>query len=48
VTYKRTEVFDPSFEPPPETLFKWRDKEGNWHFSNQVPPESVAFEVVDQ
>ncbi len=47
VTSKNTESFDPSFEAPAETLFKWRDKDGNWHFSNQLPPDSVIFEIVD-
>jgi hypothetical protein len=47
VTSKKTKTFDPSFEAPAETLFKWRDKDGNWHFSNQLPPDSVTFEIVD-
>jgi len=33
-------------ETPPETLYKWRDKSGDWHFSNQLPPDSVEFEIV--
>jgi len=27
-------------------VYKWRDKEGAWHFSNQPPPEGVASSVI--
>ncbi len=34
-------------EAPSETLYKWYDKRGNLHFSNQKPPDSVEFEIVE-
>ena len=43
---KNTQNFNEPLETPPETLYKWRDKGGNWHFSNQLPPDSVEFEIV--
>jgi len=34
-------------EPPVETaVYKWQDKNGEWHFSNQPPPEGVAADVT--
>lgn len=34
-------------EPPAETtVYKWKDKNGEWHFSNQPPPEGVAAEIT--
>ncbi len=33
-------------EHPPETLYKWRDRKGTWHFTNRPPPEGVAYTVV--
>lgn len=34
-------------EKPAETLvYKWQDKNGEWHFSNQPPPEGVASNVT--
>lgn len=33
-------------EKPPETLYKWRDQNGTWHFTNRPPPEGVAYTVV--
>jgi hypothetical protein len=27
-------------------VYKWQDKNGAWHFSNQPPPEGVASKVV--
>lgn len=44
---KKTQNFNESLKAPPETLYKWRDKSGNWHFSNQLPPDSVEFEMVE-
>lgn len=35
---------DAPLETVPETLYKWRDENGNWHFSNQLPPDSVEFD----
>lgn len=28
------------------TVYKWRDQKGEWHFSNQPPPEGVASSVT--
>lgn len=28
------------------TVYKWKDREGNWQFSNQPPPEDVASSVT--
>lgn len=39
--------FDTPIETPQETLFKWRGKDGKWHYSNQLPPDREEFEVVD-
>jgi hypothetical protein len=36
-----------SLDTPPETLYKWRDKDGNWHFSDQRPQDSVEFEIIE-
>lgn len=33
-------------ERPPETLYKWRDQNGTWHFTNRPPPEAVEYTVV--
>ena len=33
-------------EQPPETLFKWRDKNGTWHFTNRPPPAGVDYTVI--
>lgn len=33
-------------EKPPETLYKWRDQNGTWHFTNRPPPEGVEYTVV--
>lgn len=43
---KATLELNEHIEAPPETLFKWRDKKGNWHFSNQLPPDSIEFQIV--
>lgn len=33
-------------EPATETaVYKWQDKNGEWHFSNQPPPEGAAASV---
>lgn len=47
VILKYTEELNEIIEPPPETLFKWRDKNGNWHFSNQLPPDGMEFKIVE-
>lgn len=31
----------------PETLYKWRDKKGTWHFTNRPPPDGVAYTTVE-
>jgi hypothetical protein len=28
-------------------LFKWRDARGNWHITDQPPPEGVDFEKLE-
>jgi hypothetical protein len=28
-------------------LFKWRDTRGNWHITDQPPPEGVDFEKLE-
>ena len=33
-------------QSPPETLYKWRDKSGTWHFTNRPPPGGVDYKVV--
>lgn len=36
-------------EPEPSTkttVYKWQDKHGEWHFSNQAPPEGAAAKVI--
>jgi hypothetical protein len=33
-------------QSPPETLYKWRDKSGTWHFTNRPPPDGVDYKVV--
>lgn len=34
-------------KPPAETtVYKWQDKNGEWHFSNQPPPEGNAADVT--
>ncbi len=42
---KPEKVAAPS-ERPPETLYKWRDQNGTWHFTNRPPPEGVEYTVV--
>ena len=27
--------------------YKWQDKSGQWHYSNEPPPKGVKFEVVE-
>lgn len=29
-----------------ETLYKWRDEKGAWHFTNQAPPEGVRYTLI--
>jgi hypothetical protein len=32
--------------PSVTTVYKWQDENGEWHFSNQPPPEGVARKVI--
>lgn len=41
------EPFNAPFEAPDETLFKWQDENGQWHYSNQLPEGREDFEVID-
>ena len=45
-TSKNPEKNDRLPEAPRETLYKWRDKSGSWHFSNQPPPDGIEYETV--
>jgi hypothetical protein len=33
-------------EQPSETLYKWQDRNGTWHFTNRPPPQGVAYTIV--
>ena len=44
---KETPKFKEPTDAPPETIYKWRDKLGNLHYSNRLPPGSVDFEIVE-
>ena len=33
--------------PEVTRVYKWQDKEGNWHVSDQPPPEGTSFETRD-
>lgn len=35
-----------NMEDQSRTVYKWRDKEGNWQFSNQAPTEDIATSVT--
>lgn len=43
---KKPEKVELPSQKPPETLYKWRDQNGTWHFTNRPPPEGVAYTVV--
>jgi hypothetical protein len=43
---KKPEKVETPAEQPPETLYKWRDGDGTWHFTNRPPPEGVEYTVV--
>ena len=43
---KKPKKVDVPSEKPPETLYKWRDQNGTWHFTNRPPPEGVEYTVV--
>lgn len=43
---KKPEKVEAPSEKPPETLYKWRDQNGTWHFTNRPPPEGVQYTVV--
>ena len=45
---KPQEMEVPALQPqPPETLYKWRDKKGTWHFTNRPPPNGVKYTIVE-
>lgn len=29
------------------TVYRWRDTEGNWHFSNEPPAEGIDYQVLE-
>jgi hypothetical protein len=29
------------------TLYKWRDKQGGWHYTQDPPPEGTSYEKVE-
>ncbi|MGD9007403.1 MAG: DUF4124 domain-containing protein [Desulfobacteraceae bacterium] len=43
---KKPEKVEAPSDQPPETLYKWRDQNGTWHFTNRPPPEGVDYTVV--
>jgi hypothetical protein len=45
-TQKKPKRVETPSEQTPETLYKWRDQNGTWHFTNRPPPEGVEYTVV--
>jgi hypothetical protein len=43
---KKPENVEVPAEPPPETLYKWRDRNGTWHFTNRPPEQGVEYSIV--
>jgi hypothetical protein len=33
-------------EPGPAHVYRWKDEGGNWHYSDEAPPEGTAYETI--
>ena len=32
--------------PPTQTMYKWKDKDGIWHYTDKPPPEGIEYQVM--
>lgn len=52
--YFKTDVFDPLLQgtplehrPASTYLYKWRDAQGEWHVSDEPPPEGTPYDTLE-